>query len=229
MALFKIFRGNSKKLPEVPVKDGYAYFCMDDGTFWVDCENSDGLFSRVQINKADWTADIAKAVQEITPHTHTFTPAGTVSQPTFTGTLHTHNASFTGTSQTCSVEYTPAGNITNPGVKVTPSLATVNSMNSVGSLPSLSAKYNETDQCVILEFDEGALPTKSPDVSVLTGVEVELTGAPEFKGTKATIQHTFTPEGAVNIEATIAAGTVSQPTFSGTEGTTSKMETKQGE
>lgn len=69
----------------------------------------------------------------------TYTPAGTVTQPTFIGTQETISASFipagTVSVGTGAANYTPSGNIS-----VTPTVTlnstTVNSITGVGSLPS---------------------------------------------------------------------------------------------
>ena len=36
MALFKILKGNSSRLPDVKATEGYAYFTPDDGKFYID-------------------------------------------------------------------------------------------------------------------------------------------------------------------------------------------------
>ena len=41
MALFKIFRGNSSKLPDVKATEGYVYFTPDDGKFYIDIADAD--------------------------------------------------------------------------------------------------------------------------------------------------------------------------------------------
>ena len=61
MALFKTFRGQRVDLDNVAKVDGHAYFCMDDGTFWIDYKDN-GEVKRKQINKEDWTKDIQAAV-----------------------------------------------------------------------------------------------------------------------------------------------------------------------
>ena len=50
MALFKVFKGNRDSLNDMPMHDGYAYFCMDDGTFHIDCVDTNNVLSRKQIN-----------------------------------------------------------------------------------------------------------------------------------------------------------------------------------
>lgn len=56
MALFKTLRGKRENLPEQKT-DGYAYFCIDDGTFWIDYLDNDTV-QRKQIN--------AKEAEELT-------------------------------------------------------------------------------------------------------------------------------------------------------------------
>lgn len=50
MALFRPFRGNRTSLDSQELHDGYAYFCVDDGTFHIDSINTDGILQRKQIN-----------------------------------------------------------------------------------------------------------------------------------------------------------------------------------
>lgn len=53
MALFKHFRGNRASLAQQPITDGYAYFCVDDGTFHIDFKDKNGVLKRMQINAHD--------------------------------------------------------------------------------------------------------------------------------------------------------------------------------
>lgn len=50
MAFFKILKGNRGSLDSTPKNDGYAYFCIDDGTFHIDYVDKDGVLQRKQIN-----------------------------------------------------------------------------------------------------------------------------------------------------------------------------------
>lgn len=52
MALFKILRGNANNLP-AEKKDGFAYFTMDDGKFYIDSPTSatNSVLKRTCINK----------------------------------------------------------------------------------------------------------------------------------------------------------------------------------
>lgn len=49
MALFKPLLGKRENLP-TNLTSGYAYFCTDDGSFWIDYTDSDGVVKRKQIN-----------------------------------------------------------------------------------------------------------------------------------------------------------------------------------
>ena len=50
MALWKPFRGNRADLDFVEKYDGYAYFCIDDGSLFFDYIDSDKNLQRKQIN-----------------------------------------------------------------------------------------------------------------------------------------------------------------------------------
>lgn len=49
MALFKPLLGKRENLPAA-LTSGYAYFCTDDGSFWIDYMDSDRVVKRKQIN-----------------------------------------------------------------------------------------------------------------------------------------------------------------------------------
>lgn len=49
MALFKSLRGKRENLPSAKT-DGYAYFCTDDGTFWIDYKDKNNVVQRKQLN-----------------------------------------------------------------------------------------------------------------------------------------------------------------------------------
>lgn len=137
----------------------------------------------------------------------TYTPIGTVSQPTFSGTEG--NISVSGTpAGTISVgagdvNYTPAGSVSNVKLDTT----TVNSITDVGTLPTFSV-LGET-----LTFTPGTLPTKGENTTVATGVSAQ----PTFTGTGATLL--FTGEATTSTGKFTPSGTVSQPTFTGTKDT----------
>lgn len=120
-----------------------------------------------------------------------FTPAGSVSQPTFTGSAMTSTGKFT-----------PAGS--NTGGAVTLNTTTVNSITDVGTLPSFTATV--ANENLTLGFSQGTLPTKGANTTVATSVKSFT--QPTFSGTEGTVSVSGTP-----------SGSVSKPTFTGTKGT----------
>lgn len=159
----------------------------------------------------------------------TTTPAGTVSQPSFTGSQMTSTGSFT-----------PAGTISGTAVSV-PS-TTVQEITGVGTLPSKaadtfvapskaadtyvapSATYDATTETLTFNpgsfaegaftpgsftegaFNAGTLPTKADKTVGAAGAATVTDGT--FTGTAGTVNVSGTP-----------SGTVSQPTFTGTQAT----------
>ena len=173
-----------------------------------------------------------------------FTPAGSVSQPTFTGKSTTSTGKFTPagtiglntTNKTAEVSkaasgtatYTPEGTVAAPtiSVKTAGATTTVNSITAVGTLPSMTTTVaNET---LTIGFDAGTLPTKGGNTTVKTGDAAYQASAPAFTGTGARLvtgniavptSASFTgTEGNVSVSGT-PTGTVSKPTFTGTAGT----------
>lgn len=149
-----------------------------DGTYWHEFGDNTGLGDLAFKDSASGT----------------FTPAGTVSQPTFTGT-----------QSTIDVDVTPSGTVSKPDITVTKSTDSVYSITDVGTLPVLTTTVaNET---LTIAFSQGTLPTKGAAQTVMTNATAALDSAPVFTGTEATFHADVTPE-----------GTVSQPTFTGTQG-----------
>ena len=144
-----------------------------------------------------------------------YTPSGTVSTPTFTGSKATLSVSgtpqgtvsqptFTGESMTSTGTFTPVGEISTPviSLKTQGSTTTVNSITDVGSLPSLSTTVENEN--LTISFNRGSLPVKGEDVTVKISDADYESSTPTFTGTLGNISVTGTPE-----------GTVSQPTFTG--------------
>lgn len=52
MALFKISKGLKENLPSAKT-DGHVYFCIDDGSFWIDYKDESSVVQRKQINAAN--------------------------------------------------------------------------------------------------------------------------------------------------------------------------------
>lgn len=152
-----------------------------------------------------------------------YTPAGSVSQPTFTGTKATISSSFTpaGTvaisKGTGTANYTPAGTVSAPKVTVTPNTASIKPFGSAGTLPSFTASVS--GETLSLAFSAGTLPSAGTAVTVATGIKTATASAPTFTGTGAELKATFAgTEGTASAEYT-PAGTVSTPTFTGTNKT----------
>lgn len=170
----------------------------------------------------------------------TYTPQGSVSQPTFTGSQssvtlsieETDNFSnyqpkgsvsqptFTGSSMTSTGSYTPEGSVSDVELNTT----TFKPMTSQGTLPSLTSSVS--DETLSFSWSAGTLPGIGSDTTCATTVKTQ----PSFSGTAATLSVSGTPTGTVSqptfsgtkvkITGTnTATGTVSQPTFSGTEAT----------
>ena len=152
-----------------------------------------------------------------------YTPAGSVSQPTFTGTKATISSSFTpaGTvaisKGTGTANYTPAGTVSAPTVTVTPNTTSVKPFGSAGTLSSFTASIS--GETLSLAFSAGTLPSAGTAVTVATGIKSATASAPKFTGTGVELKAAFTgTAGTASAEYT-PAGTVSKPTFTGTAAT----------
>ena len=164
-----------------------------------------------------------------------YTPAGTVSEQSFTGTPMTSTGSFTpegtvaaptftGSEMTSTGTFTPEGTVSTPTITVTPTNDTVYSITDVGTLPSLSVDGE------VLTFNAGTLPTKGTAQTVVASATAALDTAPAFTGTQGSLSVTGTPTGSnsapaftgtagsVSVSGT-PEGSVSQATFSGTAAT----------
>ena len=64
MALFKPLLGKRENLP-TDLNNGYAYFCTDDGSFWIDYKDSDSVVKRKQINARDAETLCGKTLEEL--------------------------------------------------------------------------------------------------------------------------------------------------------------------
>lgn len=64
MALFKTFRGKRADLGAQELRDGFAYFCTDDGTFHIDFLDTDGQVKRKQINAKDAETLLGHSIEE---------------------------------------------------------------------------------------------------------------------------------------------------------------------
>ena len=176
-----------------------------------------------------------------------YTPAGSVSQPTFSGTETTISSTYTpagsvtkptfsGTEATITSSFTPAGSVSLTAPSVTLSTTSGKFITDAGTLPSATmpvlttsvANETLTIGWIAGTFDAGALPTMSSSTTVATGVDTVTAGTASFTGTGANLTASFTGT-AGNATATYTpAGSVSKPTFSGTEATISATYTPAG-
>ena len=154
-----------------------------------------------------------------------FTPTGTVSQPTFSGSSLTSTGNFTPSGSvtiskgTGTTNYTPEGSVSAPTISKSTagSTTTVNSITDVGSLPSWSGTVS--NEILTIAWSAGTLPTKGSNTTVKTGDASYTASTPSFTGTAVQLKGSFSgTQGSVSVTGT-PAGTVSQPTFTGTQGT----------
>ena len=66
MALFKAFKGKRADLAKVALHEGYAYFCVDDGSFHTDQINASGTLERIQLNAKNAETLGGSTLEEIT-------------------------------------------------------------------------------------------------------------------------------------------------------------------
>lgn len=152
-----------------------------------------------------------------------YTPYGTVSQPNFTGS--SGNVSVSGTPSgsveistgSGTANYTPEGTVSAPTITVTPTTATVNSIEAVGTLPELT--FTVANENLTIAWSAGTLPTKGSDTTVATGISSATASQPTFTGTGVNLEAEFTGNSTTSTGTFTPEGTVSQPTFSGTAAT----------
>ena len=174
-----------------------------------------------------------------------YTPAGTVSQPSFTGDTMNSTGSFTPAgsvtltngNKTAAVSpassgtatYTPAGTVEAPtiSVKTAGTTTTVNSITNVGTLPTMPTYTVASEVLTITAGSPGTLPTKGSNQTVKTGDAVYQATAPEFTGTGVRLvtgnisvptSASFSGTAAAVSVSGTPSGTVTQPTFTGTTG-----------
>lgn len=153
-----------------------------------------------------------------------YTPAGTISQPTFTGTKATISAKYTpaGTvaisKGTGTANYTPAGTVSAPNIILEERVTDINAIDIVdgaGILPSFTATV--ADETLSLGFDAGK-PYQTEKVRVVTGVSATA-DQPKFTGTPVELKGSFTGTAGTATASYTPTGTVSKPTFTGTAAT----------
>ena len=195
----------------------------------------------------------------------TYTPAGTVSKPNFTGSSTTFTGNFTpsgtisvgtGTANytpagtiskgTGTANYTPEGSVSTPTITVNPSTTTkyvASSATGGGSVTSGSAAActlpvmttSVANETLTIGWSAGSFTANTPTAvtlplfvsqPIVTGISSATSTKPSFTGTGAELKFTGTganlnfsgTQGSVSVSGT-PNGSVSQPTFSGTQAT----------
>ena len=162
-----------------------------------------------------------------------YTPAGSVSQPTFTGTKKTISSSFTPAGSvaistgTGTANYTPAGSVSTPTISVSMNTTSVKPFGSAGTLPSCtlpSMGATVSGETLTLSwsagsFSAGTLPSAGTAVTVATSVKSATSTQPTFSGTGTELKATFTGTAGTATASYTPEGTVSKPTFTGTGAT----------
>lgn len=171
--------------------------------------------------------------------TATYTPEGSVSQPTFTGDSMTSTGNFTPSGSvtiskgTGTANYTPEGSVSQPTVSIKTAGATTKVKNPtsvtvakavVTAAPSATAPSNpvtmyavegETLKLYQVGYTTGASITTS-EVTVKTGDASYTASQPTFTGTGVQLKGSFSgTQGSVSVSGT-PSGSVSKPTFTGT-------------
>lgn len=107
MALFKSLRGKRENLPSTKT-DGYAYFCIDDGTFWIDYKDENGTVQRKQLNakEAELLAGASLSTVLNSSDIEIPTSKAVKNSPAFTGTPTAPTADAgTNTTQIATTEF----------------------------------------------------------------------------------------------------------------------------
>ena len=153
-----------------------------------------------------------------------YTPAGNVSQPTFTGTKATISSSFTPAGSvaiskgTGTANYTPEGVVSAPNIAVALSkqkIRAISDVDGAGTLPSFTATV--TGETLSLNFNAGKL-YQTEEINVVVGATATAS-QPTFTGTGAELKAAFTGTAGTASASYTPNGTVSKPAFTGT-GTT---------
>ena len=192
-----------------------------------------------QIKIGETTYDIKDDSKSVIGHTHSFSKAVSHNHG-FTGTGTLIKATFSGTEQTASASYTPAGSVSTPTITVTPNTTSVYSITAVGSLPSLS--YTAGTASKISSWSAGS-GSASISGSVSTGPNRTVTlslshthTAPSLSYSSVDIDNITawsagslpTKGSATTVVTGIQSASSTQPTFTGTAATISHKHTPSG-
>lgn len=144
-----------------------------------------------------------------------YTPQGSVSVGSITPT-GTVSADFQGKSTEVSFDYTPSGSISTPTLNVSMTKENINAIDNVGTLPSMSATYDESSDKLMLFFDKGTLPSIVTK-NVSTDVQSATVGELVFTGGVSTLSTAVTPTGSIINAKFSGDSVVPSASFSGLE------------
>ena len=187
--------------------------------------------------------------------TGSYTPAGSVSQPTFSGseltstgvftpngsvTFNTSSTtssgaisyiseigtkSFSGSAATIRPKVTAEGTVSAPVISIG-TAGTTTTVNSITGVGTLpELTMSVANETLTIAFDQGTLPTKGANTVVKTGDATYTASAPTFTGTEVEGSATYTPQGSVTVDTTTR---YLKGAFSGAEGTVSVTGTPEG-
>ena len=199
-----------------------------DGTKWIELGDVTGLGSLAYKNSATMSS---------------FTPQGSISTPTFTGSAMNASGSYTPSgditllhsSYTYFIEpndsqqqdkpiYTPYGEVTAPVISISSagSTTSIYSITDVGTLPSLTTSVSS--ETLTISFSQGTLPSRSSGIAVKIGDASYAASSPSFSGVPQNLivdislptAATFSGTSAtINVSGT-PSGSISTPSFTGT-------------
>ena len=171
-------------------------------------------------------------------NSNNYTPSGDISIDTIKpeGIV---TAEFQGKSQEISFNVTPSGSITTPKITVEMEQENINTISNVGTSPSLSGSYDNTEKKLTLSFDKGTLPTISVK-NVATEVKSTSVSDLTFVGSATNLSTNIVPSGTI-INANFNGSSITptgsftgvaeqiDATFTGEKGTAQASYTPQGQ
>lgn len=152
-----------------------------------------------------------------------YTPGGSVTKPTFSGTQATISTDFTIAGSVAistgsgTANYTPAGTIGTPTITVTPSTEKIYGLSSAGSQDSLTTTVS--GETMTLAFTAGSAPTRTAEQTVMKGISSASSTQPSWTGTGTKLNASFTGTQVTGSATYTPAGTITQPSFTGTQAT----------
>ena len=163
MALFKSLRGKRKNLPSTK-KDGYAYFCTDDGTFWIDYTDENGTLQRKQLNakEAETLVDVPAGLLKGDGTTISAAVAGT----DYAAASHNHDSSYLKLSGGKLTGNLTGKYITGTWLQTTESTALGSAATKICVLDSSGWVYYRTPEQIRSDIGVPAADTPIPDSTI---------------------------------------------------------------